>query len=123
MARKKTIGQARELARQSANFFRVPYTVYLVPGGEPGVVRKSEFSDEFHAAHGAHVEVYEPAEERPNELDRRELAAVLAGLYLLDLNLGCLGQTATGILTGKGKHNPLTRTEIDQLAARLMATR
>lgn len=124
MARPKTIGQARELARQSANFYGVTFLAWIAHDGTPRVRQKGEVSD--RELQGLHVETYDPAEERPNELDRRELAAVRAGLYLLSRIVsgpaGLNGEPLT-IASSNGKQNPLTAEEIERLQERLMVTR
>jgi hypothetical protein len=124
MARAKTIGQARELARQSANFYGVAYAAYI------------DAADEIHVAPAdairgdqqfKHREDYHPAEERPNELDRRELAAVRAWLLWLSLSQkpGAVlpPYPVQRVFSGNGKHNPLAAAELERLQDRLMATR
>ncbi len=127
MARKKTIGQAREVAKQSANFFDIKFAVIVEHCGDtPRVARLNEVPPGL-PQRCASFEVFEPAQERPNELDERELAAVRAGLYLLTkyaADLPAHGDSdVEALVTGSYKHNRLAIAELERLTARLMVTR
>lgn len=124
MARAKTINQARELARQSANFYGESFLAWIAHDGTPRVRAASTVGPAETS--GLHVEKYDPAEERPNELDRRELAAVRAGLYLLSRIVSGpagLNGEPLAIASAMGKQNPLDAAEIERLQERLIVTR
>lgn len=119
MSRKRTIGQARELAKQLANFFEEPYVVYNESDGRPEV-QSQKFFLERGLSLPAGADLFEPAKERPNEIDSRQLAAIRTGLMVLCRMINELAENEQKVFEGNGKHYPLDVEEIRQLSNRLI---